>query len=84
MLRQLRAALRAGIVTEPVTAASELESVGHRLREEIHRRFGRSLHIRQVDAGSCNGCELEISGLTISSASGCTSWRPRGTPTACW
>src|SRR5216117_1161514 len=64
MLRQLRAALRAGIVTEPVTAASELESVGHRLREEIHRRFGRSLHIRQVDAGSCNGCELEISGLT--------------------
>jgi Ni,Fe-hydrogenase III small subunit len=31
---------------------------------EIQRRFGRSLHIRQVDAGSCNGCELEISGLT--------------------
>src|SRR5437870_7026393 len=64
MLRQLRAALRAGIVTEPVTAASELESVGHRLREEIRERFGRSLHIRQVDAGSCNGCELEITGLT--------------------
>ena len=64
MLRQLRAALRAGIVTEPVAAAGELETVGHRLHEEIHRRFGRSLHIRQVDAGSCNGCELEISGLT--------------------
>jgi Ni,Fe-hydrogenase III small subunit len=25
-----------------------------------HRRLGRSLSIRQVDAGSCNGCELEI------------------------
>jgi Ni,Fe-hydrogenase III small subunit len=30
----------------------------------VRRLFGRSLHIRQVDAGSCNGCELEISGLT--------------------
>ena len=29
---------------------------------EIHRLFGRSLAIRQVDAGSCNGCELEIAG----------------------
>jgi len=26
--------------------------------------FGRSLHIREVDAGSCNGCEQEIGGLT--------------------
>jgi Ni,Fe-hydrogenase III small subunit len=25
--------------------------------------FGRSLHIREVDAGSCNGCEIEIVGL---------------------
>jgi Ni,Fe-hydrogenase III small subunit/Pyruvate/2-oxoacid:ferredoxin oxidoreductase delta subunit len=31
-----------------------------RLRERIHGRLGRSLHVRQVDAGSCNGCELEI------------------------
>ncbi len=30
------------------------------LRERIRGRFGRSLHVRQVDAGSCNGCELEI------------------------
>jgi Ni,Fe-hydrogenase III small subunit len=27
------------------------------------RRLGRSLSLRQVDAGSCNGCELEISAL---------------------
>jgi Ni,Fe-hydrogenase III small subunit/formate hydrogenlyase subunit 6/NADH:ubiquinone oxidoreductase subunit I len=32
-----------------------------RLRERIRGRLGRSLHVRQVDAGSCNGCELEIS-----------------------
>ncbi len=31
-----------------------------RLRERIRGRLGRSLHVRQVDAGSCNGCELEI------------------------
>ncbi len=64
MIRQLRLALRTGIVTEPVAADPDLEVLGQRLDGEIRRLFGRSLHIRQVDAGSCNGCELEISGLT--------------------
>jgi|SRR5262245_24233304 Ni,Fe-hydrogenase III small subunit len=65
MFRQFRAALRTGLVAEPPAAESlPLEALGGRLRDEIHRRFGRSLHIRQVDPGSCNGCELEISGLT--------------------
>ncbi|HTM09267.1 MAG TPA: hydrogenase, partial [Verrucomicrobiae bacterium] len=31
---------------------------------EIRRRLGRALAIREVDAGSCNGCEIEIGGLT--------------------
>ncbi|MGH7303557.1 MAG: NADH-quinone oxidoreductase subunit B family protein [Candidatus Rokuibacteriota bacterium] len=64
MFRQLRTALRAGIVTEPVARAGEIERIGGRLAAEIARLFGRSLAIRQVDAGSCNGCELEIGGLT--------------------
>lgn len=64
MIRQLRLALRAGIVTEPASAHADLETLGQRLGAEVQRLFGRSLHIRQVDAGSCNGCELEISGLT--------------------
>ena len=63
MIRQLRLALRTGIVTEPVIPDTELEVLGTRLGEEVRRLFGRSLHIRQVDAGSCNGCELEIGGL---------------------
>ncbi len=63
MFRQLGTALRTGIVTEPATR-DEIERVGGRLASEIERRFGRSLAIRQVDAGSCNGCELEIAGLT--------------------
>ncbi|PYN90198.1 MAG: hydrogenase [Candidatus Rokuibacteriota bacterium] len=64
MFRQLRTALRTGIATEPVAAAGEIERVGARLASEVARLFGRSLAIRQVDAGSCNGCELEITGLT--------------------
>jgi Ni,Fe-hydrogenase III small subunit/formate hydrogenlyase subunit 6/NADH:ubiquinone oxidoreductase subunit I len=35
-----------------------------RLRERIHGQLGRSLHVRQVDAGSCNACELEIAATT--------------------
>ena len=64
MIRQLRLALRVGIVTEPATVDAELEGLGQQVAETVRRVFGRSLHIRQVDAGSCNGCELEISGLT--------------------
>ena len=62
MFRQLRTALRAGIVTEP-PARDQIERIGERLASEIARVFGRSLAIRQVDAGSCNGCELEIHAL---------------------
>jgi Ni,Fe-hydrogenase III small subunit len=64
VIRQLRLALRVGIVTEPATVDAELEGLGQQVAEAVRRVFGRSLHIRQVDAGSCNGCELEISGLT--------------------
>ena len=64
MFRQLRTAVRTGIVTERCAPDGQIEQVGKRLASEIVRLFGRSLAIRQVDAGSCNGCELEISGLT--------------------
>lgn len=37
-----------------------LHESAERLRARIRGRLGRSLHVRQVDAGSCNGCELEI------------------------
>jgi Ni,Fe-hydrogenase III small subunit len=63
VIRQLRLALRAGIATERAPDP-EIEGLGERVAAEVRRLFGRSLHIRQVDAGSCNGCELEISGLT--------------------
>ena len=37
--------------------------LGAELRARIAKALGRSLHIREVDAGSCNGCEIEIVGL---------------------
>ena len=40
-----------------------LEAVGRQIKERAAKMFGRSLHIREVDAGSCNGCEVEIVGL---------------------
>jgi Ni,Fe-hydrogenase III small subunit len=43
--------------------ASDSEVVKAELREKIRRVLGRSLQIREVDAGSCNGCEVEITGL---------------------
>jgi Ni,Fe-hydrogenase III small subunit/NAD-dependent dihydropyrimidine dehydrogenase PreA subunit len=41
-------------------AGPSLDESAATLRDRIHGRLGRSLHVRQVDAGSCNGCELEI------------------------
>jgi Ni,Fe-hydrogenase III small subunit/NAD-dependent dihydropyrimidine dehydrogenase PreA subunit len=48
---------------EAHTGRSFHESADH-LRERIKGQLGRSLHVRQVDAGSCNGCELEIAATT--------------------
>lgn len=62
MIRILHQIFRTGIVTEPLPAAieEEIAVIGAKLEDVIKRRFRGSLTIRQVDAGSCNGCELEI------------------------
>ena len=41
-----------------------IDVLGDRLREQVNRTLGRSLSIREVDAGSCNGCEIEVNSLT--------------------
>jgi Ni,Fe-hydrogenase III small subunit len=52
-------------LTEPPPASddAELAELAGRLDAAARRRLGRSLSIREVDAGSCNGCELEIHAL---------------------
>ena len=58
--------LRTPTVTEPIARGdveAEVEVIARQIEQGSRRLFGRSLHIREVDAGSCNGCELEISAL---------------------
>jgi Ni,Fe-hydrogenase III small subunit len=52
-------------LTEPAPQVDDaaLAEIGAALAETARRRLGRSLSIREVDAGSCNGCELEIHAL---------------------
>jgi Ni,Fe-hydrogenase III small subunit len=52
-------------VTEPAPPPSEeaLRELAAKVDAAAQRRLGRSLSIREVDAGSCNGCELEIHAL---------------------
>jgi Ni,Fe-hydrogenase III small subunit len=47
----------------PAPDASALAELARALDQTARKRLGRSLAIRQVDAGSCNGCELEIHAL---------------------
>jgi Ni,Fe-hydrogenase III small subunit len=55
---------RVGIVSEPApTPEPALRELSQRLDALILQRLGRALAIRHVDAGSCNGCELEIHAL---------------------
>jgi Ni,Fe-hydrogenase III small subunit len=63
MLHILRQIARTGIRTEPPPSPAEEMAVTARLHEQIARTLGRALTIRHVDAGSCNGCELEIHAL---------------------
>lgn len=54
------------VVTEPLASTggdAQIEIIAQRIDERVRKLFGRSLHIRVVDAGSCNGCELEIGAL---------------------
>lgn len=56
------------LVLPPVSDDSEsgaetATALGLELRKRIAKVLGRSLHIREMDAGSCNGCEIEIVGL---------------------
>jgi Ni,Fe-hydrogenase III small subunit len=63
MLKTLYKIARTGIVTEPPPLPADELRVLEALPERIRTVLGRALCIRQVDAGSCNGCELEIHAL---------------------
>ncbi len=62
MWRIFNKVIRTGILTEPAPApeATWMQPEVRAIRQELLHILGRSLAIRAVDAGSCNGCELEI------------------------
>ncbi len=65
----MRTLLLKSLFARPVTIApptsddAALAEVGRALEQRVRRLLGRSMTIREVDAGSCNGCELEIHAL---------------------
>jgi Ni,Fe-hydrogenase III small subunit len=65
----MRRTLFEGLARRPLTEApprvedAALTELASQLDQVSRRRLGRSLSIREVDAGSCNGCELEIHAL---------------------
>lgn len=65
MRRTLIESLMGGPVTDPRPAPDDaaLAELSASVDRKARRRLGRSLAIRQIDAGSCNGCELEIHAL---------------------
>lgn len=50
----------------PPPSAAAMEELARAVDQAARQRLGRSLSIREVDAGSCNGCELEINALNNS------------------
>jgi Ni,Fe-hydrogenase III small subunit len=44
-------------------SAEPVERLGRQLRERVHALFGRSLQLRHLDVGSCNGCDWELNAL---------------------
>jgi Ni,Fe-hydrogenase III small subunit len=64
MYQIIRQILRTGIKSEtPPQADSALQVNDQQLQQKILQHLGRALAIRHVDAGSCNGCDLEIHAL---------------------
>ena len=63
MLKTLKHIATVGIVTETPPGADHELQVRVALERRVREVLGRALCIREVDAGSCNGCELEIHAL---------------------
>ncbi len=64
MWNTLSRILRTGLLTEPLPAPQQSTLAIGTLQNDVLRILGRALCIRHVDAGSCNGCELEIQALS--------------------
>jgi len=63
MINTISRMIRTGILTEKAPQVSRTDAPTGDIQRAIKKILGRALCIRHVDAGSCNGCELEIQAL---------------------
>jgi len=63
MFKLMQQIVRSGICTEPPPDSAGIEAQATAIHAQLLAILGQALAIRQVDAGSCNGCELEIHAL---------------------
>jgi len=89
MYQLLKQIAKTGIVSEPAPLPdAALRQLEQRLGKVILKHFGRALAIRHVDAGSCNGCELEIHAMNSPYYNlerlGIKFVASPATPTCCW
>ncbi|MGB7988087.1 MAG: formate hydrogenlyase [Candidatus Methylophosphatis roskildensis] len=64
MWQMIKQIVRAGVASEPLPACDNANREGTgRIQDDVLAILGRALTIREVDAGSCNGCDLEIHAL---------------------
>jgi hypothetical protein len=87
MFTTLKLMIRTGILTEPLTKAVTSPPAAETLQHDLWNVLGRALCIRHVDAGSCNGCELEIHALNnpYYNLEGASSLLPaHAMPICCW
>jgi Ni,Fe-hydrogenase III small subunit len=65
MLQILKQIVRTGVITEPAPQVADDDGAAvRRIHQDLLDILGQALTIREVDAGSCNGCELEIHALS--------------------
>jgi len=62
MINIIKSRILKGVVTKHIESSlyEDIELSGNQLSTMIQKRFGRSLHLREVDTGSCGACESEI------------------------
>ena len=64
MWQLIKNIIKSKIQTETLMPTRDnMQQVGEALSKKIKKQFNRALAIRLVDAGSCNGCELEIQAI---------------------
>ena len=68
MIKTINKILKVGVITERLTCSNSdtFERIGDSCKKILDAKFAGSLAIRHVDAGSCNGCELEVHALNNS------------------